>query len=72
MIQRKHGRTRMVIDWSVLMYMNWHKMRSLNFQARTALESAEFARNIVTHALYLVERVQRDQLVLAVDYPQNW
>ncbi|MFA5407609.1 MAG: hypothetical protein WC343_02435 [Bacilli bacterium] len=72
MIQRKHGRTRMVIDWSVLMYMNWHKMRSPNFQARTALESAEFARNIVTHALYLVERVKPDQLVLAVDYPQNW
>ena len=72
MIQRKHGRTRMVIDWSVLMYMNWHKMRSPNFQARTALESAEFARNIVTHALYLVERVKPDQLVLAVDYPENW
>lgn len=72
MIQRKHGRTRMVIDWSVLMYMNWHKMRSPNFQARTALESAEFARNIVTHALYLVDRVKPDQLVLAVDYPQNW
>lgn len=72
MIQRKHGRTRMVIDWSVLMYMNWHKMRSPNFQARTALEFAEFARNIVTHALYLVERVKPDQLVLAVDYPQNW
>jgi len=72
MIQRKHGRTRMVIDWSVLMYMNWHKMRSPNFQARTALESAEFARNIVTHALYLVERVKPDQLVLAVDSPQNW
>ena len=72
MIQRKHGRTRMVIDWSVLMYMNWHKMRSPNFQARTALESAEFARNIATHALYLVERVKPDQLVLAVDYPQNW
>jgi 5'-3' exonuclease len=47
-------------------------MRSPNFKARTSLECAEFARNIVTHALYLVERVKPDQLVLAVDYPENW
>lgn len=72
MIQKKHGRTALVIDWSVLMYMNWHKLRSPNFQARTGLEAAEFARNIVSHALYLVERVKPDLLVLAVDAPINW
>lgn len=62
----------MVIDWSVLMYLNWHKMRSPNFEARTGLELAEFARNITGHALYLVERVRPDVLVLAVDSPKNW
>lgn len=72
MIQKKHGRVALVIDWSVLMYMNWHKLRRPNFVARTGLEAAEFARNIVSHALYLVERVKPDLLVLAVDAPINW
>ena len=62
----------MVVDWSVLMYLNWHKMRSPNFESRTGLELAEFARNISAHALYLVERVKPDVLVLAVDAPKNW
>lgn len=63
---------RMVVDWSVLMHLNWHKMRSPNFEARTGLEVAEFARNIVSHVLYLVERVGPDELVLAMDAPTNW
>ena len=63
---------RLVVDWSVLMHMNWHKMRSPNFQARTGLEVAEFARLIVGHALYLVERIQPDELILAVDASPNW
>lgn len=63
---------RMVVDWSVLMHLNWHKMRSPNFEARTGLEVAEFARNIAGHALYLVERMQPDELVLALDAPTNW
>lgn len=63
---------KMVVDWSVLMHMNWHKMRSPNFQARTGLEVAEFARNIVGHALYLVERVKPDVLILATDPAKNW
>lgn len=62
----------MVVDWSVLMYLNWHKMKSPNFESRTGLELAEFARNISAHALYLVERVKPDVLVLAVDAPKNW
>lgn len=62
----------MVVDWSVLMYMNWHKMKSPNFESRTGLELAEFARNIASHALYLVERVKPDVLVLAVDSAKNW
>ena len=61
-----------VIDWSVLMYINWFKMRSPNFEARTNLELAEFSRNITDHLLSLVMRIQPSSLVLALDSSPNW
>lgn len=75
MNQADKNHPRLVIDWSVLMYMNWHKMRAPDYVAETDKELVEFSRNITAHALYLVHRFRPSELILAVDStekPSTW
>jgi len=63
---------RMIVDWSVLAYISWFKMRSPGYIAESPLEIEEFARNIAEYLLYLVHRFTPSELVLAVDDSKNW
>ena len=63
---------RMVIDWSVLCYIAWFKMKTPGYMARTRLEIDEFAMNLAEYMLYLVKRFTPSELVLAVDDDKNW
>ena len=65
-------RPRMIVDWSVLGYISWFKMRAPDYVAESPLEIEEFARNIAGHLLYLVNRFTPSELVLAVDDSKNW
>lgn len=62
----------LVVDWSVICYLNWFKMRTKDYIARSPLELEEYARNLCSYLLYLVERFEPEDLVLAVDAPENW
>lgn len=66
------SRPRLVVDWSVLSYIAWFKMRAPDYVAQTPLEIEEYARNVAGHLLYLVSRFTPSELVLAVDDSKNW
>jgi len=63
---------RMVIDWSVLCYIAWYKMKTPGYIALSGLESDEFARNSAGYLLYLSQRFTPSELVIAVDDVHNW
>jgi len=57
----------MVVDWSVLGYINWFKMKARDYIPESNLELVEFTRNIAGHILYLVERFQPAEIIIAMD-----
>ena len=65
-------RPRVVIDWSVLCYLNWFKMRCKDYVAQSPLEIEEYARNMASHLLYITELLTPSEMVLALDGPRNW
>lgn len=65
-------RPRVVIDYSVLCYLNWFKMRARDYVAQSPLEIEEYARNMATHLHYLNEFLTPSEMILAIDSPANW
>jgi len=63
---------KLLIDWSVLCHVMWHKMASPDYEARTDIEQAEFARNIAGAMLYYQERFEPDETILALDGSKYW
>lgn len=63
---------KLLIDWSVLCHICWHKMASPDYVARTDIEQAEFARNIAATILYFQERFQPSETLFALDGKRYW
>lgn len=58
---------KLLIDYSVMCHGCWHIMKSPNYEARTSIEKAEFARNLAASMLEYTERFKPDEVVFAVD-----
>jgi len=63
---------KLLLDWSVLCHICWHRMNSPNYEARTNIEAAEFSRNIASTILELVTRFKPTELVFALDGKGYW
>lgn len=62
----------LMIDWSVISYKCWHRMKGANYVAQQKTEKKEFAMNIYLYLSYLVERFQPSETIFAVDSNPNW
>lgn len=58
---------KLLLDWSVLCYLNWHCMKSPNYDARTGIEKAEFSRNLASMVLYFMHRFKPEEVIFAMD-----
>lgn len=62
----------LVIDFNVLAYQNWHKMRSPNYEAKTGIEIQEYSRNLALNLYYLHKRYSPTKSVFCLDAHPNW
>jgi len=63
---------KLLIDWSVLCHIAWHKMSSPNYEARTNIEQAEFARNLAGSLVYFFDRFKPSEIIFALDGKSYW
>lgn len=63
---------KLLIDYSVLAHICWHKMASPDYEARTDIEQAEFARNLAATIMYYIERFKPEETLFALDGAKYW
>jgi|TARA_Y100000310_G_C20700829_1_gene829724 hypothetical protein len=65
---------RLVLDWSVLMHANFHKIFTKDYLSNTdtGVEVDEFAFNLASNVLELVAQFDPEEVLLALDGYKNW
>lgn len=61
-----------VVDWSIICYNNWHRMKSPNYKAQSRLELEEFALAMARSMWEIKNRFEADDLILAIDTKIPW